>query len=121
MQCAPTAGDYRTYEKRPHRSDSVWSKSTVISAVFTFTHHKSLLLSVAKVKVKGYEKAAASHRSDLLGFDLTIRYHFPGRMSTDEGANLTGKFISFFVQSVKAAPHNLARAFGQRFCLIRKL
>ena len=22
---------------------------------------------------------------------------------------------------IKAAPHNLARAFGQRFCLIRKL
>ena len=25
------------------------------------------------------------------------------------------------VKEIKAAPHNLARAFGQRFCLIRKL
>ena len=111
ISCAATAGDYRTYEKRPHRSDSVWSKSTVISAVFTFTHHKSLLLSVAKVKVKGYEKAAASHRADLLGFDLTIRYHFPGRMSTDEGANLAGKFM--------ASPHNCVCGLRPIFCPIR--
>ena len=36
---------------------------------------------------------------------------------TDCGKNIhIGKHVF-----IKAAPHNLARAFGQRFCLIRKL
>ena len=55
------------------------------AAVFTFSHHKSLLLPVAKVKVKGNEKAAAGHRADLLGLDLSLRYHFAAKLSTDEG------------------------------------
>ena len=29
--------------------------------------------------------------------------------------------VYFALGFFKAAPHNLARAFGQRFCLIRKL
>lgn len=76
--------DVQAYEKGPHRSDSVWSKSTATPAVFTFTHHKSLLLSAAKVKVKGYEKAAAVHCNGLLQSDLRIRYHFRLWMSTDD-------------------------------------
>ena len=87
----PTAFGHAAAMKKDHTEVILCGRSKRNrAAVFTFSHHKSLLLPSTKVKVKGYKKGMTAHGDNLLILNLSIRYHFPPGMSTD-GAEKGGK------------------------------